>query len=175
MLNKHWESSHHPCQQAECIAAEGIFLSVFNTEAELEYHDQKCHQKPVILKKGKGKKTKRKLDASSLLGLNDQADEPVLTKEEISDKRKYFLSFIEQLGIDPDTFLSGVKLAQSQGLPVAPELLEQAEFYESTLKEHMTSVFKNQHGIDLKTSEITRVNDSYGVDVGWQVEVCMLI
>lgn len=168
-LNKHWELSHHVCQNENCIAAEGIFLSVFNTDAELEYHDQKTHQKVGTSKKTKGKKGKRKLDASSLLGLNEGEEKPQLTTEEQNEKKKYFLGIIEQLNMDPDTFLHNVRTAQSQGLDVPSELLEQADFYESTLKEHATAVFKSQHGIDLKTSEITNLNDSYGIDVSWQV------
>src|SRR3990167_2427971 len=80
VLNKHWEFSHHPCRNELC-AAEGIFLHVFSTEAELDYHDHKSHQRMAPPAKGKGKKGKRKLDASSLLGLNDNVPEEAVSKE----------------------------------------------------------------------------------------------
>lgn len=65
MLRRHFETSHFPCQEPECVEMRTV---VFNTEHELEYHTEKTHRRA-------GKKGK--FNAGDLLGvrLHDDDDD----------------------------------------------------------------------------------------------------
>lgn len=64
MLRKHFEASHFPCNEPECVEMRVV---VFGSEKELEYHRDKVHRKAAV---------KGKLDAGNLLGvrLHDEED-----------------------------------------------------------------------------------------------------
>lgn len=63
MLRKHFENSHFPCDEPECIEMRVI---VFSTDKELEYHRDKVHRKNA---------NKGKYDAGNLLGVRIHDDE----------------------------------------------------------------------------------------------------
>lgn len=63
MLKKHFDLSHFPCDEPECLEMRVV---VFSSAKELEYHRDKVHRKNA---------NKGKYDAGNLLGVRIHDDE----------------------------------------------------------------------------------------------------
>lgn len=63
MLKKHFDASHFPCTEPECLEMRVV---VFGTQNELEYHKDKTHRKGG---------NKGKFDAGNLLGVRFEEDD----------------------------------------------------------------------------------------------------
>ena len=75
MLQKHFQTSHFPCKEPECIEMRVV---VFSTEKELEYHRDKVHRRGA---------NKGKFDAGNLLGVriddhDDNEDDYILSNSQ---------------------------------------------------------------------------------------------
>ena len=138
-LASHFDESHYRCYEAQC---KDSLTEVFETEAELEYHQDKYHRKV-----GRTKGGKNKINASNLLGCNN------LDGHDESDSLQENPLF-EMIGVSPQEFVEKIEEMIKAGFEVPPEITQSY----SEIKSQLASKGKK-----------TLIKDTIGKDLTWIV------